>query len=227
MEGLTKEQRRILVREATELAATYSIQVVPAKQAPQLCEKTGKSIVSFRLCPLSIIPAPFPKHVFQQTMSTQLEIAQLFDGIARHPTFLRDRLASTAGVDSFLQRTLELYTTVIDSNPAHYRDSIMACAFRTDYMLHESSPGTIVPKNVEINTIAAGLGAVASRAADFYDNLFQGKLKFSNLTSTDGLESNDAVGGIVHSFKASTSIHLKCKTCGILMHHPAEWCTCL
>ncbi|KAJ1199715.1 hypothetical protein NDU88_003548 [Pleurodeles waltl] len=79
--------------------------------------------------------------------------------------FLQDTLASTAKVNDFIDQLFKIYKHVLKEGIAQI---VFLGLNRSDYMFHCEADGTTVLKQIEINTICAGFGAMASRTTEVY-----------------------------------------------------------
>ncbi|KAI8910120.1 glutathione synthase, partial [Gorgonomyces haynaldii] len=100
--------------------------------------------------PFTMYPTPFPQQEYQKAVRLQPLFNHLIDKIARDPVFLT-RICKQMESDAFIQKLLSLYSPKA-------LQTVRMGVHRADYML---SGGQL--KQVEVNTISAGLVALSVR----------------------------------------------------------------
>lgn len=118
--------------------------------------------------PLSLTPLPYPTEAFAFLRQMQPVWNYLMDSVARNRSFLLSELKDVAESDEEFTGTLyKLFRALPESQ---VRDAWAFGVFRSDYMLSPSpAPEShgFVPMQVEINTIASGLGCLSTKAGHF------------------------------------------------------------
>uniref|UniRef100_A0A667X9M7 Glutathione synthetase n=1 Tax=Myripristis murdjan TaxID=586833 RepID=A0A667X9M7_9TELE len=139
--------------------------------------------------PFTLFPSPVPKAVFHQALAVQTHFNLLVDKISQDSGFLEEALASTIAVDDFTRRLFDIYRSVLKEGRSQ---SIVLGLNRSDYMLDQREDGTSSLKQIEINTIAASFGGLASRTPDVHRHILQvaGRLEDSQRI----LDNNPAAG---------------------------------
>eukprot|EP00049_Salpingoeca_infusionum_P015722 m.308094 g.308094 ORF g.308094 m.308094 type:complete len:523 (+) comp15939_c2_seq7:268-1836(+) len=198
VETLSQSQRRMLVREATELATSMGALVAP----PKTHSSHGRAR-EFVAAPISLIPACTPRTTFEASVIAQPLVSQLVDTLARSPTYLKNALQHTAAVDPFTGRLYDMYIGIVTEFPAFYQNEVMLGVIRNDFMFHLDSPTagpeTATVRHVETNTIAASMGGLAASVAKVHRTLYGGK--FKGLFDVSEMPKNAVLEGIVDSFK--------------------------
>ncbi|KTF86693.1 hypothetical protein cypCar_00016363 [Cyprinus carpio] len=120
-------------------------------------------VVSY--APFTLFPTPVPTALFHQALAVQTHFNRLVDRVSQNPAFLEETLASTIKVDNFTARLFNIYKQVQEE---HRPQSIVLGLNRSDYMLDHSPDGGTSLKQIEINTIAASFGGLASRTPDVH-----------------------------------------------------------
>ncbi|MEE6510850.1 hypothetical protein FKM82_031166 [Ascaphus truei] len=123
-----------------------------------LLSSTKTHVVSF--APFALLPSPVPRALFEQAEAVQLDFNLLVDVISQDTAFLEQALSSTVKVDDFIERLFKIHKQVLKEGLAQ---SVFLGINRSDYMFHCGDNGTPALKQIEINTIAASFGGLASR----------------------------------------------------------------
>lgn len=114
----------------------------------------------FTPAPLALLPAPLPRAAFEGAVALQRDVNALVHAVAADPDLLERLLGDTAAEDDWVRRLLELRAAVRRAGGG--RGTVALGLHRTDYMM-DSGEGRML--QVEINTIAAAFGALATRVA--------------------------------------------------------------
>lgn len=127
--------------------------------------------IKWNAAPLSLTPLPYPSEAFHYLQEIQSTWNFLMDKIARNREFIVGELRDVAASDAeFTGRLLTLYEALP-------QETVKRCwslgIFRSDYMLHDDGPNATTeahwkPLQVEINTIASGLGCLTTKANFFH-----------------------------------------------------------
>lgn len=168
LHGVPEEVMRdlALVQELAEVAKDSALLhgvLMRTKETPNSSE-----LVSY--APFTLFPSEVPRAVFYQALEVQTHYNLLVDRISQNPAFLEDALASTIAVDDFTARLFSIYRQVLQEGRGQ---SVVLGLNRSDYMLDQSPEGGVSLKQVEINTIAASFGGLASRTPDVHRHVLQ------------------------------------------------------
>ncbi|KAI7793988.1 glutathione synthetase [Triplophysa rosa] len=139
--------------------------------------------------PFTLFPTRVPSAVFTQVLTVQTHFNRLVDRVSQNPSFLEESLASTIKVDDFTARLFNIYKQVKEEG---WAQAIVLGLNRSDYMLDQSPDGGTSLKQIEINTIAASFGGLASQTPDVHRHI----LKVANLLEEQNriLDNNPAAG---------------------------------
>lgn len=110
--------------------------------------------------PVTVLPMPFPTHVYNDAAHVATDFNKLMDRIARDHKFLEDALKDCEHADEFTKKQLDILRMVLKNG---VRQQWCLAINRSDYMLHQTADGGLDALQVEINTIAcsfAGLSQV-------------------------------------------------------------------
>ncbi|XP_058846920.1 glutathione synthetase-like isoform X3 [Acipenser ruthenus] len=121
-------------------------------------EPNASEVVSY--APFTMFPSPVPRPLFEQAKQVQRDFNLLVDRISQDTEFLEQALASTIKVDDFTAQLFKIYRQVLQEGLSQ---PIVLGMNRSDYMLDNDKDGSTSLKQVEINTIAASFGGLASR----------------------------------------------------------------
>ncbi|XP_022084070.1 glutathione synthetase-like isoform X2 [Acanthaster planci] len=114
--------------------------------------------------PHTLFPSPLPHGLYEVANQMQDSINILMLRVATDKEFLMTSLKSTIAVDDFTSRLMDLYQQVESEG---LRKPISMCVVRPDYMVDTTGP-ELAFKQVEINTIAAGMGGIGMQIADLH-----------------------------------------------------------
>ncbi|TNN32970.1 Glutathione synthetase [Liparis tanakae] len=147
----------------------------------------ASELVSY--APLTLFPSPVPRAAFLQSLAVQTHFNTLVDKISRDADFMQEALASTIEVDDFTARLFRIHQHVLEEGRAQ---PIVLGLNRSDYMLDRQDDGSASLKQIEINTIAASFGGLASRTPDVHRQVLKvaGRLEESQRI----LDNNPAKG---------------------------------
>ncbi|KAM7541841.1 hypothetical protein Aperf_G00000006019 [Anoplocephala perfoliata] len=107
----------------------------------------------------TFLPSPFPREQFEKAVSIQKQFNSLFLRIASDYDFLESTFRPVVSQDDFVRNLWEIYKVDHELGPVQ---PLKLSLNRSDYMLHSALPGSPL-KQVEMNFIAAALGAVSER----------------------------------------------------------------
>uniref|UniRef100_A0A667XD17 Glutathione synthetase n=1 Tax=Myripristis murdjan TaxID=586833 RepID=A0A667XD17_9TELE len=187
-----------LIKELADVAKDAALihgVVMRIKETPNSSE-----LVTY--APFTLFPSPVPKAVFHQALAVQTHFNLLVDKISQDSGFLEEALASTIAVDDFTRRLFDIYRSVLKEGRSQ---SIVLGLNRSDYMLDQREDGTSSLKQIEINTIAASFGGLASRTPDVHRSVNQ------HIRSTQRLCGRFSLGDeIEHIFWGTFGINWNC-----------------
>ncbi|KAM6248712.1 glutathione synthetase isoform 2-T2 [Porphyrio hochstetteri] len=123
-------------------------------------EPNASDVVNY--APFTLLPSAVPRALFQQAYAVQQDFNLLVDAISQNKEFLEQTLASTIKVDDFTARLFKIHTQVLEEGLAQ---SVFLGINRSDYMFDCGLGRQPALKQIEINTIAASFGGLASRTA--------------------------------------------------------------
>jgi glutathione synthetase len=152
-----------LAAHATSYASANGIQVARRN-------KDDPSIAYFECAPMSLLPNAYPKEAFEQAQAVATTFNDLVDRVSRDAEFLEKTLGGgVSDTDPYTAKILKLYKQVYgdETSVAHSADRLGI--HRSDYMLHAPKEGEPYQlKQVELNTIAASFGGLASNIANLH-----------------------------------------------------------
>ncbi|XP_068453820.1 glutathione synthetase-like [Clinocottus analis] len=179
-----------LIEDLAEVAKDAAFLQGIVMRTPELCN-SSKLVVYM---PFTLFPTPVPKAAYLQSLAVQTCFNTLVDKISQDQDFLQEALASTIEVDDFTARLFRIHQQILKEGRAQ---SIVLGLNRSDYMLDQGEDGSLALKQIEINTIAAGLSGRASRMPDVHRHILKvaGKLEVSQRI-LDNNANNGLVGAI-------------------------------
>ncbi|XP_051961275.1 glutathione synthetase-like isoform X1 [Xyrauchen texanus] len=186
-----------LIRSLEEIAKDTALLngvLMRTKETPNSPE-----LVSY--APFTLFPTPVPTALFYQALAVQTHFNRLVDRVSQNPTFLEDTLASTIKVDDFTARLFSIFKQVhqeCQSQP------IVLGLNRSDYMLDQNPDGGTSLKQIEINTIAASFGGLASQTPDVHRHI----LKVANmLDECDHILDNNPAAGLARGLAKAWELY--------------------
>ncbi|KAK4686189.1 glutathione synthase, partial [Tremellales sp. Uapishka_1] len=156
--ALTAEQKAHLLLLSSTYALSHGFTLLP----PQSTQPPTHSIAA----PLSLLPTPFPRTLYELAKEIQPIYNALYARIALDWNFL-DRVmgGSVSKVDTFQGELWRGWKMVREELVQPLQLGI----FRSDYLLHDQEDGGDVEiKQVEFNTIAASFGGLSQRASEMH-----------------------------------------------------------
>eukprot|EP00286_Rhodomonas_abbreviata_P004434 CAMPEP_0181333356 /NCGR_PEP_ID=MMETSP1101-20121128/25629_1 /TAXON_ID=46948 /ORGANISM="Rhodomonas abbreviata, Strain Caron Lab Isolate" /LENGTH=483 /DNA_ID=CAMNT_0023443153 /DNA_START=123 /DNA_END=1574 /DNA_ORIENTATION=+ len=166
----------------------------------QVHRKTG-----IEVAPISIRPMPFPRPVYQQVVGLVEDFNTLVHRVSVDHEFLNRHLAETAKFDEFQARTLKLANAVREEG---IRQKLTLGVLRSDYMLHDAADGSpLLPRQVEINTIASSFGALSERVSALHRFLL-GRVEGTGLKAED-CPPNAPVAGIAKGLGEASKAYVE------------------
>ncbi|KHJ93031.1 glutathione synthase [Oesophagostomum dentatum] len=116
--------------------------------------------------PITLLPTPFPRKLFEQAVKVQNIIATLYHEIAYDYDFLIECHKDVVKTDPFTKGLIDILTKVRDEGLAQRKTLVIQ---RSDYMCHKdpfSCEYTL--KQIEVNNIASSMGAHAERISKLH-----------------------------------------------------------
>ncbi|XP_030067274.1 glutathione synthetase [Microcaecilia unicolor] len=126
-------------------------------------EPNASDMVNY--APFSLFPSPVPRTLFEEARAVQQDFNLLVNLVSQDFRFLKQTLASTVKVDEFVAQLFKIYRHVLEEGVAQ---SVFLGINRSDYMFDRGTDGIVALKQIEINTIAASFGGLASRTPDVH-----------------------------------------------------------
>ncbi|KAJ3381817.1 hypothetical protein HDU92_005110 [Lobulomyces angularis] len=170
--------------------------------------------------PFSLFPSPVSRQAFQNTVDIHTTLNKLFFKLSRDDIFIRKVMKSVIGVDNFMEKLFNIYTTVFDHDTN--TQTISLGLNRSDYMLHSSENG-LVPLQVEFNTISCGLVTLSSKVTELHQFVHKNDEEIlKNLPTCNSIEG--VPKGISAAHRLFNSKYLKNEESVVLMVvQPNEW----
>ncbi|XP_015280725.1 PREDICTED: glutathione synthetase [Gekko japonicus] len=143
--------------------------------------------------PFTLLPSVVPSGLLEQAYSVQQDFNLLVDEVSQNTEFLESTLASTVKVDNFTAQLFKIYKQVLKEGVAQ---SVVLGINRSDYMFDHGADSTPALKQVEINTIAASFGGLASRTAAVHRHVLNvlGKSKEASKLLTNNPSKGISMG---------------------------------
>ncbi|KAI6140616.1 glutathione synthase [Pisolithus tinctorius] len=158
--SLTDDQIGALTQHATTYALSHGLTYLP----PSATQPPSPSSVIH--APISLLPSPIPRSLFERAQQLQSSYNILYARVAMDDDFLDKVMGAVEGVgkaDEFVGTLWRGWKAIRDAGivqPLHLG------LFRSDYLLHTGGEdGTISLKQVEFNTISSSFGPLSERAA--------------------------------------------------------------
>lgn len=159
--SFTPAQLETLTLLATTYALSHSLLYLPPS-TPQPPAPT-----SAIHAPLSLVPYPLPRRLFDSARKVQHAYNILYARIAMDHAFLDRIMGAEEGVgrvDEFVGRMWRGWKQIRDSEEGIVQP-LQLGLFRSDYLLHADGPSL---KQVEFNTISSSFGPLSERTADLH-----------------------------------------------------------
>lgn len=187
------------LHELTTLATTYALAhgllYLPPSPAPAAATAIPSSAIH---APITLLPSPFPRRLFEHARRLQRVYNVLYARIALDTEFLDSVMGAEAGVgrvDAFTGQLWRGWRALRAEGLVQVRSKItysfflcfFVCGrcesellngarqplhlgiFRSDYLLHSPSPDEEISlKQVEFNTISSSFGALSERVAGLH-----------------------------------------------------------
>uniref|UniRef100_A0A183C5U9 Glutathione synthetase n=1 Tax=Globodera pallida TaxID=36090 RepID=A0A183C5U9_GLOPA len=99
--------------------------------------------------PITLLPSPFPRELYEQAVDVQQQLNELYFRIASDHEFLMDSFKDVIKSDPFMARFVQIAKMVHEEG---VHQPLALQLQRSDYMVHlEPSDGTLALKQVEVN----------------------------------------------------------------------------
>ena len=126
-------------------------------------DESGRAMCSsFTHAPMSLLPTPFPRDVFELALRVSPSFASLSDAVSRDDEFLRTTLAGVVKTDDFTRRIWDIYERCGGQEGRHPMELGI---LRSDYMLDEPSG---LPLQVEVNTVSTSFMALSTKVGEMH-----------------------------------------------------------
>ncbi|XP_029772671.1 glutathione synthetase [Suricata suricatta] len=147
-----EQQLEELARQAVDRALAEGV-LLRTSQEP-----SSSDVVSY--APFTLFPSLVPSSLLEQAYAVQMDFNMLVDAVSQNAAFLEQTLSSTIKRDNFTARLFDIYKQVLKEGIAQ---TVFLGLNRSDYMFQRNADGSPVLKQIEINTISASFGGLASR----------------------------------------------------------------
>ncbi|KAF8315572.1 glutathione synthase [Clavulina sp. PMI_390] len=158
-------QKGLLV-EATTFALAHGIAYLPPGQVD-----TPKDAIH---APFTLLPTPFPRHLFDEANRLQPAYNDLYSRIACNAGLLDGVLGDETGIgriDAFTGKLWRGWKNLRDQDSI--RQPLQLGIFRSDYLVHQLISDTKPSlKQVEFNTISSSFGALSNEVAKMHQHLW-------------------------------------------------------
>ncbi|WWC59434.1 glutathione synthetase [Kwoniella dejecticola CBS 10117] len=197
--ALTPEQHQHLILLSSTYALSHGFTLLP----PQSANPPTSAISA----PLTLLPTPFPRGLYELAVALQPLYNALYARITLDWEFL-DRVmgGSVSKVDSFQGELWRGWKSIRND----LVQPLQLGLFRSDYLLHETQGEELSIKQVEFNTIAASFGALSQRASEMHRYLQKATDGFysisPHLTKPSNIPQNEPLrnlaSGLAQGWKA-------------------------
>ncbi|KAL4080603.1 hypothetical protein J3A83DRAFT_4422567 [Scleroderma citrinum] len=191
---LTDAQIEALTRHATAYALSHGLTFLPP------CITQPSSPPSAVHAPISLIPSPFPRSIFERAQRLQSLYNILYGRVSMDDDFLDKVMGAVEGVgkvDEFMGTLWRGWKKIRDEGivqPLH----LGLC--RSDYLLHAEEDGKLFLKQVEFNTIAPSFAPLSERTAAMHRYIYAltDYYRISPFLTPKNFPANDATTRLVH-----------------------------
>lgn len=147
-----EKQLEELAQQAIDRALAEGVLLRSAKNP------SSSDVVTY--APFTLFPSPVPSTLLEQAYAVQMDFNILVDAVSQNSAFLEQTLSSTIKKDEYTARLFDIYKQVLKEGIAQ---TVFLGLNRSDYMFQCSADGSKALKQIEINTISASFGGLASR----------------------------------------------------------------
>lgn len=196
---LQKHQLQLLSHLAVDYALSHSIIYRPSSTANGASETATAPHDSSIHAPISLLPSPFPRDLFEKCKYLQPLYNDLYSRIALDHQFLTEVIGGNVIlVDDFQAKLWKIYQIAEAEGRAQ---SLHLGIFRSDYLLHSAGSSNddlsnkLAVKQVELNTISSSFGPLCARVSEMHRYLVK-STSFCDLSAklcSQNLPKNDAL----------------------------------
>ncbi|KAH8825824.1 glutathione synthase [Flagelloscypha sp. PMI_526] len=157
--------------------------------------------------PLSLVPSPLPRHLFEQAWNIQRVYNHVYARVAMDYDFLDKVLGAEQGVgkvDDFVGKLWKGWKAIRDDG---VQSGLHLGIFRSDYLIHD---GTEL-KQVEFNTISSSFGTLSERVARLHRYLARTTDYFGTspaLSNLSNFPENNTTKGVVQGLAEAHKAYL-------------------
>ncbi|KAK0467207.1 glutathione synthase [Desarmillaria tabescens] len=156
--------------------------------------------------PLSLLPSPFPRRLFNFAQRIQSTYNVLYSRIAMDEDFLDEIMGTERGVgkvDTFTGQLWSGWKEIRDRGGAV--QPLHLGLFRSDYLLHASDSDKLALRQVEFNTISSSFGTLSERVANLHRHLYSLTDYFNASTwlKAENFSPNQTTAGLVEGLAAA------------------------
>lgn len=201
---LSQEQIDALTQAATDYALSHSIIYRPLASSASTTPPLDASIHA----PLSLLPTPFPKALYDASQRLQPLYDDLYARIALNKRFLTDVIGGNVIlVDQFQERLWKIWRKVDEEGVVQ---ALHLGLLRSDYLLHADEADTSLGiRQVELNTISSSFGPLCSKVSDMHRYLAQSTSYYhvSPHLLRDNMPRNDALHTLAAGLAAAHKVY--------------------
>uniref|UniRef100_A0A8C0DGK4 Glutathione synthetase n=1 Tax=Balaenoptera musculus TaxID=9771 RepID=A0A8C0DGK4_BALMU len=147
-----EQQLEELARQAVDRALAEGV-LLRTSQEP-----SSSDVVSY--APFTLFPSLVTSALLEQAYAVQMDFNLLVDAVSQNAAFLEQTLSSTIKRDNFTAHLFDIHKQVLKEGVAQ---TVFLGLNRSDYMFQRNADGSAALKQIEINTISASFGGLASR----------------------------------------------------------------
>ncbi|KIY73587.1 glutathione synthase [Cylindrobasidium torrendii FP15055 ss-10] len=212
------EQLDELHLKATTYALAHGLLYLPVAPRPPLPTSAIHA-------PLSLVPSPFPRHLFAFAQKIQSIYNVLYSKIAMDTEFLDNVMGAEQGVgkvDNFTGQLWSGWKKLRDENAL--AQPLQLGLFRSDYLLHHSEGSDYALRQVEFNTISSSFGTLSERAAQIHRHLLASTSYFeaSPIFRADNFPSNNTTSGLAEGLALAHKAYGVPEACILFVVQPGE-----
>ncbi|GAQ79430.1 glutathione synthetase [Klebsormidium nitens] len=115
--------------------------------------------------PVSLLPTPFPRPLFEQAVEVAPIFNELVDKVSQDSEFLFSTLERARKTDSFTAGLLDIYRATLDKG---IKEDIRLGLHRSDYMLDKATGGLL---QIELNTISSSFAALGTQVSRLHRHI--------------------------------------------------------
>ncbi|XP_019806361.1 glutathione synthetase isoform X3 [Tursiops truncatus] len=133
---------------------------IPSVNGSQFSFPLLMAILVVSYAPFTLFPSLVPSALLEQAYAVQMDFNLLVDAVSQNAAFLEQTLSSTIKRDNFTAHLFDIHKQVLKEGIAQ---TVFLGLNRSDYMFQRNADGSAALKQIEINTISASFGGLASR----------------------------------------------------------------